>query len=77
MSTVSMKKEFAETLRAMLDDKGISQVELARRSGVSIPTISKILNDKMEPSFTTCEKLVAALSDDLEMTISFSKKKTA
>lgn len=77
MSTVSLQTEFAETLKAMLSDKGITQAELARRSGVSIPTISKILNNKMEPSFTTCEKLVAALSSELEMTISFSKKKTA
>lgn len=74
---MSIKDEFAETLRAMLSDKGMTQVELARRSGVSIPTISKILCGKMEPSFTTCEKLVSALSADLEMTISFSKKKTA
>ena len=74
---MSIQKEFAETLKAMLTDKGITQAELARRSGVSIPTISKILNEKMEPSFSTCEKLVGALSDDLEMTISFSKKKTA
>ena len=74
---MSLKADFTSTLSAMLREKGVSQAELSRRSGVSIPTISKILNDKMEPSLTTCEKLINALSSELEISFSFSSKKTA
>jgi transcriptional regulator with XRE-family HTH domain len=77
MSTVSLQKDFSETLRAMLAEKKMSQAELARKSGVAIPTISKILCGKMSPSFATCEKLIGALSEEFEMALSISKKKTA
>ena len=69
-----LAKDFAATLRALMSDKGLTQTELSRRSGVAISTISNILNGKAEPSLTMCDKLVAALSDDIELSFSFSAK---
>lgn len=77
MSTVCLQKDFVTTLRAMMKDKGVTQTELSRRSGVAISTISNILAEKAEPSLSMCDKLIAALSNDLEITFSFSAKKTA
>lgn len=74
---MSLQDDFMTTLAAMLREKGVSQAELSRRSGVSIPTISKILNRKMEPSLTTCEKLINAMSAELEISFSFSSRKSA
>lgn len=74
MSTVCLAKDFVETLRAMMRDKGLTQTELSRRSGVAISTISNILSGKAEPSLSMCDKLVASLSDDIEISFSFSAK---
>jgi transcriptional regulator with XRE-family HTH domain len=50
-----------ENFRANISEacrkNGLSQQELARRSGVHWVTISKALSGKMEPSVTICEKL--------------------
>ncbi len=61
MITVSLVDNFRDNLRAAMREKGVSQSALARLTGVQQPTISLILNGKMEPSVTMCETLARAV----------------
>ncbi len=74
---MSLKKDFATTLRGLLTDHGMSQTELSRKTGVTNATISNILSEKMEPSFTMCERLMTAFGQTLELSFSLSDKKSA
>jgi transcriptional regulator with XRE-family HTH domain len=42
----------------------LTQGELSERTGIGVPTISKIENGKVEPRFSTIRKLAHALSID-------------
>ena len=48
-----MKEEsreiFIKRLSAIMEKKGLSQTELASRTGISIPSISRYLSGKSEP----------------------------
>ncbi|MFH1415104.1 MAG: helix-turn-helix transcriptional regulator [Elusimicrobiota bacterium] len=44
-----MKKEFIILIKQSLDEKGMSLRELARRSGLDVSFLSKILNGKRNP----------------------------
>jgi transcriptional regulator with XRE-family HTH domain len=44
---------------------GLTQRELARRSGVAQPTVSRIESGRMSPTFDTLNTLVAACGMDL------------
>lgn len=57
---------FAEKLRVRAAILNISQSELARRTGLTQPTISNLWNGKHEPSFSTASKLADALGCTLE-----------
>lgn len=45
--------------------KGISLAELSRRSGVSQPSISNILNSKISPNLESLQKMAAALGVEM------------
>ena len=51
---------FRRNLARAMEDRGISQSELSRRSGIHVTTISRIIHGHLEPSVTTAEKLAAA-----------------
>lgn len=56
---------FAELLgMALLNEgeTGISQLELAKRSGLSVGAISMLCNGKRQPTFNTVRKISNALS---------------
>lgn len=74
---MSLKKDFADTLRGLLNDYDMSQTELSKKTGVTNATISNILSGKMEPSFTMCERLMKAFGETLELSFSLSGKKSA
>lgn len=57
---MSLVDNFRTNLRAAMSRLGLTQSELARRSGVRIATISDILAGRMEPSVTMCEKIATA-----------------
>lgn len=45
-----------------LDKHGISQTELAKRSGVSRPTITRLsIDDDNQPTMKTAQKIIKAL----------------
>jgi transcriptional regulator with XRE-family HTH domain len=54
---------FNEWLRARLRARGMSQRQLAERSGVAHSTISRMVRGDRVPSLTTAYKLAAALRD--------------
>jgi transcriptional regulator with XRE-family HTH domain len=59
-------------LKAIREAKGLTQVELARRAGLSNTTISRVENDLSSPTTTTLRALAQALdmsASDLEMAI--------
>lgn len=51
---------FVDNLQAACERKGISQRELARRSGVHYVTVNRILQRQMDPSLSICERLAEA-----------------
>ncbi|MFZ2619264.1 MAG: RuBisCO large subunit C-terminal-like domain-containing protein [Alphaproteobacteria bacterium] len=59
-------KALAETLKASLHLQEMSAAELARRSGVSIASLSRILNGSVHPSFQNMMKISRALGIGLD-----------
>ena len=53
-----------QTLRDIREGKFISQVDLAKLSGVTPATISRIESGKHKPRFVTIRKLAKALGVD-------------
>ena len=62
----SQEDQFARKLRELMKAKGLTQMELARRSECTQPAISQMLNRKCRPQKRTILKLAAAL--DVEPT---------
>jgi transcriptional regulator with XRE-family HTH domain len=62
--TLTMGKKFSlgTKLRAVRDERNLSQSELAQRSGLSSNAISLIERDKNSPSVATLQSLAAALN---------------
>ncbi|MHB1314852.1 MAG: HigA family addiction module antitoxin [Christensenellales bacterium] len=58
-----------ETLREILDDRGMSQVELAHRTGVSETHVSNIINGQKDISVLYAKKLEYALGTDAKFWI--------
>lgn len=64
-------REFGERLRHIMFVKRVSQVELARRTGISNALLSDYVNCKHKPSFANACKICDALDcsmDDLRYT---------
>ena len=53
--------EFTNWLKETMKQKGISQAELARRSGISPPQVSKIYNGSSEPGKVTLVAIARGL----------------
>jgi len=50
-------------LKRVLDNEGITQVELSRASGVSTGTINKVYNQRRIPALKTMNKLIRGLNE--------------
>ena len=61
MNTKQWKHIFAKNLTKKMDEVGIGQRELSRKSGVSETAIFNYLNENHEPKFTIIIKLAEAL----------------
>lgn len=57
---MALAENVRSNLSRFLSDRGISQRELAERSGVHYVTINRILNGQ-DPTLSVCEKLARAL----------------
>lgn len=56
---------FRENVRRHLREKGISQVELAERTGIPQPHLSALINGRREPRISTMEKVASAIGESL------------
>lgn len=56
-----LAETFRENLRSAIDRTGMTQRDLATKSGVHYVTICNILAGKVEPSLTICEALAKAV----------------
>lgn len=52
---------FGDRLKALREGKGMTQEGLARAAGVSVGTVSKLEQKGIDPSWSTVQKLAAAL----------------
>lgn len=52
---------FADRVRSAMTDRGITQEQIAERTGVSQPAISNILNRRCRPQRKTVDKIAEAL----------------
>ena len=59
-----MPEEFAEWLRGELAERGLSQRELARRSGMTSPGVSQIVRGKVQPTVESIYKIAEGLELD-------------
>lgn len=57
---------FNMILKRLRNEKGMTQEELARASGLSVHTVSKLEQKNLDPSFSTVQKLASALDVPLE-----------
>ena len=67
MATVAAIENFRENVRAIMDDRGISQTELATAIHSKQAYIARILTGKIDPSMGQCEKIAKAI--DVPLTV--------
>lgn len=62
-------ENFRGNVRRVCALEGISQRELALRSGVALVHVSRILTGKADPSMTICERIAEAVGVPLAVLI--------
>lgn len=55
---------FAEKLKSLMEERGLTAYALAKKSDVSTQTLSKLLQGAYGPSWDTVQKLAKALGVD-------------
>ncbi|WP_100627015.1 helix-turn-helix domain-containing protein [Algoriphagus formosus] len=68
---MDIKEKFGQRLRVLRKDKGLSQEELAEKSGLNRPYISAIEQGKRNVSLEVMEKLAEAMSLNIKSLIDF------
>jgi DNA-binding XRE family transcriptional regulator len=58
---MAMHKTLIDNIRRGLEIKGLTQGQLATLAGVHWTSISRVLNEKQDPSVTFCENVAKAL----------------
>lgn len=56
-----MKTDFGEWIQSMIDERGWSQSELARRAGTTSTTVSRIISKERLPGVEFCRGVAKAL----------------
>lgn len=62
---MSDRRTFGTAVRAARRDLGLSQADLARRTGILRPLVSRLEVDRHTPSLETCVRVAAALDREL------------
>lgn len=63
---MSLADTFRDNLRNALQQKGLTQRELAQKTGVHEVTISRILKGKHDPTLEICEMLARGMKLPLD-----------
>lgn len=58
-------RNFRTNLRYLLEERGISQREVATRAEVSYPYVNRILQGKVTPAIDICDSLADAVGMEL------------
>jgi ribosome-binding protein aMBF1 (putative translation factor) len=62
----SPRQIFLETLgknvKAMMEMRGLTKKRLAKKAGVSVTTLQRVLDGRTEPSFDTLDRIASILS---------------
>jgi DNA-binding Xre family transcriptional regulator len=66
MTEMECRTEFSARLRRTMLLKGVSQNELADRTGITRPMINRYMTGKSEPGFYNLDKIARALGCSLE-----------
>ncbi len=74
MTQEKWKKIFASNLVDILNEKGMSQRQLARDSGVSVGMISEYINGVRMPGLATAINMAYALDMDVGELIDFDER---
>lgn len=61
MTEQECKKEFGIRLRKILERKGVSQLELSEKTGITPSDICNYVNGKISPTFYRVDKIAKAL----------------
>lgn len=68
---MNIKEKFGNRLKALRKEKGLSQEELAEKSGLNRPYISGIEQGKRNVSLEVMEKLAEALEVEMKELVDF------
>jgi transcriptional regulator with XRE-family HTH domain len=63
--SVAVRRDLAETMQRLLDDAGVTRLELAATAGVARSYVGRILDGLADPSLETYQRLASALGADL------------
>ena len=63
-------------IRAVLEDKGISQILLAKKLGRSFSTVNAYVCNRSQPNLTTLLEIAQILSVDMKELISDAKERS-
>lgn len=66
----ALSKRFGNRVRSLMDEKGLSQAELARRSGTSRSVINTLIKGERNPSLLTALTISRALGSSLDQLVS-------
>ena len=67
------RREFAHKLMAMMKEQGLSQGELARRSGLAVSTINAYLSQYRTPNVRGVVNITYALGCDINELVDVSE----
>lgn len=66
-------KAFGEHLKNLLKEKGMTQVELARRAGVTEASVSRYISGQRSPRITQAYRMAWAIGIDMNTLIYLGK----
>ena len=74
MTQTEWKNIFGENLDSLLRERGMSQAQLARDSGVSTAMISEYINKRSIPGLTAAINIAYALDISIDELVDFDER---
>lgn len=66
-------KAFGEHLKSLLEEKGMTQAELARRTGLTEASVSRYISGQRSPRITQAYRMAWAIGVDMNTLIYLGK----
>ena len=74
MTQNEWRKTFGDNLDSILQEKGVSQSQLARDTGISVGRISEYINKRSTPSIFAVINIAYALDMDVNELVDFDER---